>query len=66
MSDEKLIRDAGASTDQHVTGVGETGEFTTDKAPTGDTPPSGSNAGVNAVHANRTDSDPEADADVTG
>jgi hypothetical protein len=45
---------AGASTDQHVSGGAETGTFTTDRAPTGDTPADGStNAGINATRANR-------------
>ncbi len=66
MSDENLVRDAGASTDQHVSWGGETGEFTTDQAPTADTEASGSNAGVNAEHGNRADDDPAGDEDVTG
>jgi hypothetical protein len=68
MSDEqRLSRDAGSATDQHVTGNGETGEFITDRLPTADTPASsGSNAGINATHANRVDDDPGADAEVTG
>lgn len=45
----KDARNAGASTDQHVSGTAETGTFTTDQAPTGDTPAHGSsNAGINA------------------
>jgi hypothetical protein len=45
---------AGASTDQHVTGAPETGEFQTDKEPRGDTPADGStNSGINATKANR-------------
>lgn len=45
---------AGPSTDQHVTGTAESGEFTTDKAPRSDTPPDGSsNAGINETKANR-------------
>jgi len=45
---------AGASTDQHVTGSRETGNFTTDKPPTSTTPADGSsNAGINARKANR-------------
>lgn len=39
---------AGSSTDQHVTGADETGEFITDEEPTGGTPVHGSsNAGIN-------------------
>lgn len=65
MSDEKgFTRNAGAGTDQYVSGLEETGEFTTDKAPTSDTPPGASNAGINAQHANRVDDDPEADQDI--
>jgi hypothetical protein len=53
---EKDVPNAGASTDQHVSGAAETGTFTTDQAPTGDTPADGStNAGINANHANRAD-----------
>ncbi len=45
--------DAGSSTDQHITGAPETGEFLTDQAPTPTTPAHGSgNAGVNALDAN--------------
>jgi hypothetical protein len=45
---------AGSSTDPHVTGAPETGTFTTDEAPAGDTPAHGSgNAGINATRANR-------------
>jgi hypothetical protein len=44
----------GSSTEQHVTGAEETGTFLTDQAPTADTPAHGStNAGINAVGANR-------------
>jgi hypothetical protein len=46
---EKDVPNAGASTDQHVSGTAETGTFTTDRAPTADTPADGStNAGINA------------------
>lgn len=58
---------AGGSTDQHVQGVEEIGEFQTDKSPTADTPSSGSsNAGINRVHANRAAGrdDPERTADL--
>jgi len=52
MSDHRT--DAGSSTDQHITGQPETGEFPTDKEPVGDTPADGStNAGVNETKANR-------------
>ncbi len=40
--EEKDIPGAGSSTDQHVSGAAETGTFTTDQAPTGDTPAHGS------------------------
>jgi hypothetical protein len=43
---------AGSSTDQHITGAPETGTFTVDEAPAGDTPSHGSsNAGLNAARA---------------
>jgi uncharacterized membrane protein YkvA (DUF1232 family) len=49
-------RDAGSSTDQHITGTEETGTFLTDQAPTAGTPSHGSsNAGINAVDGNRPD-----------
>jgi hypothetical protein len=63
---EEIVRDAGASTDQYVTGSTETGDFLTDKAPASDTPANGSsNAGVNSTRANRVDveDDDEAPAD---
>ncbi|MFI5894967.1 hypothetical protein ACIA5D_33200 [Actinoplanes sp. NPDC051513] len=45
---------AGAGTDQHVTGTGESGSFITDEPPTSTTPANGSsNAGINALRANR-------------
>ncbi len=45
---------AGASTDQHVSGLPETGTFQTDEPPAADTPADGSsNAGINRLHANR-------------
>ncbi|WP_067502970.1 hypothetical protein [Actinoplanes sp. TFC3] len=51
---------AGASTDQQVTGTSETGTFTTDEAPTADTPADGStNAGINQTRANRPDPEPQ-------
>jgi hypothetical protein len=47
---------AGGHTDLHLTGGPETGTFTTDEAPTADTPSHGSsNAGINKTGANRTD-----------
>jgi hypothetical protein len=50
----ETVRDAGASSDQHITGSPETGEFLTDKAPAADTPATGSsNLGVNTTGANR-------------
>jgi hypothetical protein len=68
MTDEdRFNRAAGASTEQHVTGHDETGDFITDKEPAGDTPAHGSgNEGVNVTHANRVDEDPGAHEDVTG
>lgn len=48
--------DAGSSTDQHVTGDPETGEFNTDKAPSSRTPSHGSsNAGINDNGANHSE-----------
>ncbi|MBL7258999.1 hypothetical protein JKJ07_32270 [Actinoplanes sp. LDG1-01] len=45
---------AGASTEQHVTGAPETDEFPTDAPPNADTPASGSsNKGINDTDANR-------------
>ncbi|AGZ42944.1 hypothetical protein [Actinoplanes friuliensis] len=53
-SDDKVVRNAGSSADQHITGSPETGSFTTDEKPTGDTPSHGSsNAGINETRANR-------------
>ncbi len=54
-SDDDSTIDAGSSTDQHITGYPETGTFTTEEAPTADTPIHGSsNAGLNKA-ANRDD-----------
>ncbi|MCY1144984.1 hypothetical protein OWR29_43895 [Actinoplanes sp. Pm04-4] len=51
---------AGASTDQAVTGSGETDEFTTDRPPTADTPASGSsNKGINERRANLNEGEDE-------
>ena len=45
---------AGASSDQHVTGQPETGEFPVDTPPTPTTPAHGSsNKGINTTRANR-------------
>jgi hypothetical protein len=53
MSDSEKTS-AGPSTDQHITGRDEEGEFTTDKPPTSSTPADGStNAGINQTKANR-------------
>ena len=53
--DREIVRNA-ASTDQHVTGSDETGEFITDRAPTADTPADGSsNAGINRTGGNLQD-----------
>lgn len=47
-------RNAGAETDQHITGSPETGEFTTDAPPTGGAEAHGSsNKGINEHRANR-------------
>ena len=61
MSDsQQRNTDAGSSTDQHITGPDETGTFTDDQRPTGDTPIHGSsNAGVNETAANRVQSERE-------
>jgi hypothetical protein len=51
---DSVPTNAGSNTDQHVTGAPETGTFTTDEAPTADTPVHGSsNAGINSTRANR-------------
>jgi hypothetical protein len=51
---EDATANAGSLADQHITGAAETGSFTTDEAPTADTPAHGSsNVGVNATGANR-------------
>jgi hypothetical protein len=53
---ENFPAGVGGSTEQHITGSDETGTFTTDKAPTADTPADGStNAGINSTGANRPD-----------
>ncbi|MFI5934618.1 hypothetical protein [Actinoplanes sp. NPDC051494] len=55
-NEDEVIAGAGSSTDQHVSGAAESGTFTTDEAPTADTPANGSsNAGINATGANRQD-----------
>jgi len=47
---------SGGSTDQHVSGVEETGSFPTDEPPTAHTPSHGSsNRGINTTRANRVD-----------
>jgi len=52
--EEKVVPGAGSGTDQYVSGAAETGTFTTDEAPTADTPADGStNAGINVTGANR-------------
>ncbi len=59
--DKDFAANAGSSADQHVTGGEETGTFTTDQAPTGNTPAHGSsNAIFNEVGANRPDSTDDA------
>jgi hypothetical protein len=64
MSSEKDQQDppsqAGPSTAQHITGAPETGTFTTDLPPSGNTPADGSsNAGINANGGNRVEGDDE-------
>jgi hypothetical protein len=45
---------AGASTDQHVSGTEETGKSIVDQPPTSETPADGSsNKGINDLKANR-------------
>jgi hypothetical protein len=47
---------AGASTDQHVTGAQEEGDFLVDQPPTATTPAHGSsNKGINQTKANSED-----------
>jgi hypothetical protein len=63
---DSVPTNAGSSTDQHVTGAPETGTFTTDKAPTADTPVHGSsNAGINVTRANRVSTEGDAGETVT-
>ena len=63
-SDAQQNSQAGGSTDQHITGPDETGTFTDDLRPTGDTPIHGSsNAGVNTTAANRVQSERELQED---
>jgi hypothetical protein len=51
---DDVTETAGASTDQHVTGTGEEGEFLTDRPPTSKTPANGSsNKGINTTEANK-------------
>ncbi|MBM2619857.1 hypothetical protein JIG36_30535 [Actinoplanes sp. LDG1-06] len=51
---------AGASTDQHVTGSPETDEFPTDRPPSATTPASGSsNKGINERRANLDEGEPD-------
>jgi hypothetical protein len=63
----------GASTESHIVGNDETGEFTTDQAPLGRTPASGSsNRGINTTPANQRDlvedaeTETEAEAEDSG
>jgi hypothetical protein len=58
---------SGSSTDQHVSGRDESGDFQSDKPPAADTPAAGSsNAGINRVDANRAvaQGDPDQMADL--
>jgi hypothetical protein len=58
---------AGGSTDQHITGSGETGGFLTDEPPTSATPATGSsNAGINAQRGNRAVPGDDDEAMATG
>lgn len=53
---DAVTTDAGSSTDQQVSGLEETGTFSTDEPTTADTPVHGSsNAGINETGANRTE-----------
>jgi hypothetical protein len=53
-SDDNVTKNAGPSTDQHVTGRDETEPFATDEPPTSGTPAHGSsNIGINKLGANR-------------
>ena len=53
-------QNAGASSDQHITGTPETDEFTTDAPPTGETEAHGSsNKGINEHRANRDEGEPD-------
>ena len=55
---DDLPTDFGSSTEQHITGAEETGEFITDKEPTAGTPAHGSsNAGINDTDGNRATED---------
>jgi hypothetical protein len=56
MSSEDRVVTNAASTDQHITGSPETGDFITDQAPTATTPAHGSsNSGINETGANKQD-----------
>ncbi|MBU2664511.1 hypothetical protein KOI35_13490 [Actinoplanes bogorensis] len=53
---------AGAGSDQWITGAPETDEFPTDAPPTADTPAAGSsNKGINEHRANRNEGDDESE-----
>jgi fibronectin type 3 domain-containing protein len=53
-SRDDVTETAGASTDQHITGVEEAGESIVDRPPTSATPAHGSsNKGINDLKANR-------------
>ena len=57
----------GSSTEQHVTGAEETGEFITDAEPVATTPSHGSsNAGINETGANRPEDRPDDEDSVSG
>jgi hypothetical protein len=59
--------DAGAGTDQHITGSDETGTFLTDQPPTAETPATGSsNAGINKHRGNRAEDQPGDNDDRQG
>jgi hypothetical protein len=53
-SRDDVTETAGASTDQHITGGGETGRSIVDQPPAATTPAEGSsNKGINDTRANR-------------
>ena len=58
---------AGAATDQHITGHDESGTFLTDQPPTSATPATGSsNAGINKLRGNQAEDQPGDNDDRQG